>query len=1014
MNKSSLTKAFNRTVTCAVRSWAIYPSLLSLILSAASAQDVVTLAGGPTTGNPSSAGFRDGDSLQEAQFSAPLGVTVSGLTTLFVADKNNGAIRKLDLVTGRTTTVIRSLDQPVDVVVDSGNNLYVLDQGNGKILQYDRYGNFVTTIASGLNAATAMALDGSTNFYVTLLNGIVKQVSLAGSVINIASGFDQPQGVAVLNDGQIAVSDSGNHGIWLIQPVSHSVSLLAGGSGPGFADGPPPFAKLNAPQKLAAAPNGSLIVADRFNHRIRVVETNGLVTTVYGVDRSAWLPDFPGWEDGPTEIAAAREPSGVAVASDGTLFVTELYWNLVRKVTGLTLSSSGGAGGAGDNPNQEIIPPPTIAPNSGYFPNGNTITVTSPNPAIFYTTDGTEPTTNSMRLTLSGNVGTLRWQNPLHDLTFLRLKAFKGTNSSSTTVGLPSSINEIGIPRDVTAGVGSTVVVPVVLNLKPEVQLRSIQFRIEITPLTGGPAVSSQFRALTILSNDFVQVVRPSTGGADASFNVSPYQMGDTRGLVISAIGTNSSFSVQNYATAAMLAVPIPPSSAEGQQYQLSVLFPSATSDGLQNSIELHAMPDRTITIQNSSYVVGDSSPGFWYNTSDFGDQSLNNNDVNNAFYASLGVRRPYSFSDAFDAMDAFPLDSPGSVGGDGEIRFLDWQRILLRSLNLDTMNWSRSWSSTGVRTNQSMGLAMAQLSTANSRPRLASPSGSLDPASTPGCVWLRQATLSAQSLAGLIPGESYSLPVFVKVAPGYSLAGMSFRAVLENADDAPPLTQALEFVAAPGLSSPIQGTGSTLSELLCGWPLAPSPSFSPPLQGSNLLGWIQFQAPAQSTAGQHYVLRFKNADGSPDIETQYDLESVPATASIGAASAVTEDPISDEWKLRFFGDLEDKTAQAQVDADEDGVSNLEEFIAGTDPTNSISMLRLLGGRPAGEANTNGLTLRWLTAPGKKYVLETTSSLTSREWTVISSEILGDGTIRQLTPPDIGGSPAFYRIRVQP
>src|SRR5262249_42521576 len=151
-------------------------------------------------------------------------------------------------------------------------------------------------------------------------------------------------------------------------------------------------------------------------------------------------------------------------------------------------------------------------------------------------------------------------------------------------------------------------------------------------------------------------------------------------------------------ATAALLAVPIPPTAQAGQTYRLSVLFPSGTSDAYSSPVPLNVLADRTITVTNISYVVGDNAVATWYNAGDFGNGNLNNNDVNMAFKVSVGLLDLYPFTDLFDSMDVFPPDSVTTVGGDGQIRYLDWNHLLLRSLRLESPNWQRSWAPGGVR----------------------------------------------------------------------------------------------------------------------------------------------------------------------------------------------------------------------------------------------------------------------------------------------------------------------------
>jgi hypothetical protein len=107
---------------------------------------------------------------------------------------------------------------------------------------------------------------------------------------------------------------------------------------------------------------------------------------------------------------------------------------------------------------------------------GQAITVTSTVADVFYTLDGVEPTTNSLRLALTNNIGMIQWHETLRDLTSLRLKAIAGTNASVTVSGTPSSTSEIGITRNLVAGIGSTVIIPLVVNLRTNDALRSSNF----------------------------------------------------------------------------------------------------------------------------------------------------------------------------------------------------------------------------------------------------------------------------------------------------------------------------------------------------------------------------------------------------------------------------------------------------------------------------------------------------------------------------------------------------------
>lgn len=987
---------------------------LAIASTAQAGVQVSFVGGGPRQGNNSFFGDTDGNTADFSQFNGPTALTMDSLGTLYLADRNNGKIRRITVpsspASSQTTSLITGLNQPVAVVADQADNLYVLTQGDGLLRKYDRSGNFLSLVTNGLTGASALAIDNSTNLYVAIpgagtSGGSIKRITRTNAV-TLASGFNQPQGLVMLGNGVLALSDTGNHAIRTVNPTNGATTLFTGNNGLGFADGAKAFAKFNLPQGLAKSPSGTLVVADRMNHRLRLVDTNGTVSTLAGIDPTLWEPSIPaagiyaGWADGDADVAEIREPAGVVVDTAGAVYMTELYYHLLRTVTGGPLGTGGSTTNTPPGTNAVVqLPAPVFTPTYGFYPLGQIITVAGDNP-VYYTTDGTEPTTNSF---LVGTNGLLYWRETLRDLTSLRLKAIDGTNASATVAGVPSPVNDLGVTRNMIAGSGSTVLIPIVMNLKPANQVRSLQYRIEITPSFGAPPIRPGFAALGMSSNDFVALAGASVAGTVGHYTSSAYSVGDTRGLVLTAIGTNANFQVLNFGTVALLAVPLDPNALPGQSYTVSILYPSASSDGGQTPVPLTAMGNRLIIVSNASYTVGDSSPGFWYGAGDFGDGDLNNNDVNNAFYASLGVRVPFDYTDVFDAMDAYPPDTSGSVGGDGQVRFLDWQIILMRALRLDTNNYKRFWvPGLGRGTDTNSLIQRASGTRAKSGPA----------PNPPGNVWLRQATITSQPMQLVPPGVSRSMPVIVKVAPGYSLAGLSFRAVL-TADDGTTPVSGLVFTPAFGNPSPIQAPGLAGNELLCGWPLVPSPAFMPALTGSNLIGTIDFTVPTNAAPGRSYTLHFLNADGAPDIANQYNLESIPTALWVASEAQRPAELVSEQWKTNFFGSLTNPDADANADPDNDGVPNWKEYLAGTNPTNAQSQLRLIQTSAVTNAGFHGVRLRWLSAPGKLYQVDSSPSATATSWTPVLTDLLGDGTVREITVTNAMDRLRFYRLRVQ-
>ena len=1025
--------------------------LALLILSLAVAADlhadpqVKSIAGGPKSFNALNYGYRDGQTFTNAQFNTPsaLAINTSG-TFMFVADRTNNAIRQItmpvDVAASQTTTFTTNrLARPWDVAVDGANNVYVLNRGStaingaflsGTIVKFNQYGNYLGTLATNLVNATAFALDASTNIYITISTNSIMRISgltanlVTQSATNTYGTITNPgtrlQGIAVLDNGALALSDANptNSGIWLLVPAlsnATSATAFTGFHGTNEVFGTAAFATLLQPERIAKAGNGMLVVADRSNHRVKVIDSAGTITNLYGVNSNMWLTvsgTRPGWLDGPglaypspdQARAESREPFGLIVAANGDLYTTEVYYHLLRKITQTGLTGPGGVNngggsatnGTGTN-NVIIVNAPTINPNTGYFPMGHTILVTSSAPDVFYTTDGSEPTTNSARVSMGGNTGSLVWNNPNHDLTSLRVKAFIGTSASPTVFGVPATTNSVGVPTgrssSILAGVGSTIILPVVANLRTSDTVKSFQFRVEITPIGGGPAVTTDFSALSISTNDFVTVATAAQGGvSDAVYTAQPYTSNSTQGLTIQTIGSQANVSFQNYAVVAMLSVPIPASAAPGQTYSIQIVWASATSDAGQTPVAFSPTPATTILVTNVSYVVGDCSPSGWYNAGDFGDGNLANNDVNTIFYASVGLRVPDAFSDAFDSMDAFPLDGPGFVGGDGQIRFLDWQITSDRSLRLQTNNWVRAWASAGFRTNSSATLVVPL-----PPPPLPGP---------PGLVWYREASVGAISGSNALAGNTVDVPVFAKVVNGANLAGLQFRAVVTPDGVAPALTSPVQFVTAPGMTNPVTQSFN-VDQIGCGWQLK---SLNFPAQSSNLLGRVRFTIPTNAQAGQTYTVSFANADGSPDLYTQHEFETRSVTVRVGNSPVPTPDGISDEWKINFFGSVLSPYAGASSDPDGDGSSNYEEFLNGTNPTQAASKLKLKAAAVRTVSSQRQLPLQWLSAPGKIYAVERCANLATGNWSTVTT-VAGDGYQKEFAETNLTGG-AFYRVRV--
>lgn len=947
----------------------------------AKAATVVTYAGGRITATGSDAGFVDGNRFTAAQFNQPSGLAFDRSRNLFVADTGNNAVRKLVTSGFDCTTVVRNVSRPVDVSFDAAGNLYVLSAGSGLILRYDPFDQLYQFPAA-VNSTpfinpVAFVQDVSTNIFVVESGGAIKKLAPGASVpTTVVSGLGKLGGITILESGFLAVTVSDRNIIRIIDPADGSTVQTLGvpkaaiTDGIYFRDGPGNLARFNNPEGITASPNNSLVVADRGNQRVRVVSADGIVSTAYGVDPSLWDVEcltcvpliLPGWYDGLNgdgATAEAREPARIAVDPNGIAYITEQYYHIIRIMANAGLGASG-TGGSGGNTNL-VVTAPSFTPDSGYHPMGVLIKVTNPNTnsffrnTVYYTTDGTPPTTNSLMVNMTNGVGTILWRDTSHSLASLRVRAFVGATGSEVAVGRQADRNEVGLHRDLIAGMGSTVILPVAVSLRSGDAnvLRSLQFRVEFKPTNGAPAIPSNLSVWPIKFDEFVPFATASKGTAPVA-QYTPYSIGTTRGMLAAYIGNQANFQAKDFAVVTLLSVPIPATAVAGQGYWVSILEPSATSDAGETAVPIVAMPPRLITVTNLSYIVGDSSPAAWYNAETsgmtpssslgFGNGNLRNSDVNNAFSAALGKTYLPPTTDLFDAMDAWPEDSTTRAGGDGQIRFLDWQVILMRSLSLDTQNWRRTWSAGGRR--------IATSTTLNTN-ALDSPPATFD-ASLHAQVWNPPARITAGFKDNMEAGMTALIPITVNMSDTFRLAGMQFRLAVVPQGTTPALVLPVRFLTETNtLPEPLGVGGLPGNEFGAAWSLIQNP-FTPALHGQTVLGTLVVTVPDSVRPGDSYRITFSHTSGAPDFTTEYDFDLVEGSLWIGTTRPSSEPP------------------------------------------------RVI----------RGIKLSWFGAQGARYAVESSTDLKS--WNPVASDLIGTGRSLEYVDTQTTRSSQFYRVSETP
>jgi uncharacterized protein (TIGR03437 family) len=260
---------------------------------------IMTVAGNGTRGD-----YGDGGPATMAMLRYPYGVATDVTGNLYVADRGNGRIRKVDTQGTITTITIRGVSCPDSTAVDMNGNIYVADEGKSQIYRASIDG-VVTTIA-GTGTRTFAGDDGPAS----------------------RASVNCPMGVAVDSNGNIYIGDTNNN---RVRKVDRSgIITTVGGNGLfKFAGDAHPAvdASLNGPSGLAIDASGNLYIADTVNNRIRIVGTNGTITTAAGTEIQGAAGD-----GGLANRAQLTFPEGVALDSAGNLYIADTWNGRIRKV----------------------------------------------------------------------------------------------------------------------------------------------------------------------------------------------------------------------------------------------------------------------------------------------------------------------------------------------------------------------------------------------------------------------------------------------------------------------------------------------------------------------------------------------------------------------------------------------------------------------------------------------------------------------------------------------------------
>jgi DNA-binding beta-propeller fold protein YncE len=323
----------------------------------------------------------DGGPAVRAELNQPFDLVFDAAGNLYLADTGNHRIRRVDAGSGTITTVAGNgskgfagdggkatdarLDEPYGLAIDDRGNLYFADRLNGRVRRVDGRSGVITTVAgngsktfsgdggpaqaAGLVEPNGVALDRSgRQLYIADVAGHrVRVVDLASGTIATFAGNGQGQhagdggparaasiagarAVEVAPDGTVLILERQGNTLRGVDPRTGTISTRAGSGAKGYSGdgGAATTATFNGPKELAVDAAGNVFIVDTENHAIRRIDAQtGTVSTVAGSGRRG-----PGGDGGPATSAELDRPHGVAVASDGGVFVGDTNNHRVRRI----------------------------------------------------------------------------------------------------------------------------------------------------------------------------------------------------------------------------------------------------------------------------------------------------------------------------------------------------------------------------------------------------------------------------------------------------------------------------------------------------------------------------------------------------------------------------------------------------------------------------------------------------------------------------------------------------------
>ncbi|MDX2036558.1 MAG: hypothetical protein SFX72_07895 [Isosphaeraceae bacterium] len=322
----------------------------------------------------------DGGPAASARLDQPFDVAFDRAGNLFFSDTNNHKIRRVDARTGAISTVAGSgkkgfagdggpatacaMDEPYGLAIDADGTIYFADRLNARVRKIDAKSGMISTVAggagktfsgdgglaseSGLVEPNGVALDGKGRLLIAdVADHRIRAVDLATGRISTFAGDGKgrhagdggpaakcsifgARAVEVGPDGTVWILERQGNTLRSIDPATGIITRRAGtGKKGATGDGGPSLeATMNGPKELCLDARGRVLIVDTENQTIRRFDpSSGTITTVAGNGKRGGKGD-----GGPATAAELDRPHGVAVGSDGAIWIGDTNNHRLRRV----------------------------------------------------------------------------------------------------------------------------------------------------------------------------------------------------------------------------------------------------------------------------------------------------------------------------------------------------------------------------------------------------------------------------------------------------------------------------------------------------------------------------------------------------------------------------------------------------------------------------------------------------------------------------------------------------------